>query len=217
MSFMDPYKDLNPQVNMTKSTYVGIVEDNNDPDKLQRVRIRVRELHGDIPTEKLPWAIAEVSTVRNLNKNGSFSVPPLGQLVQVTLDNEDVYSPRYKSLSLYQALSEFSEEYLTSYGVQDEYGNVMKIGESGITIKETSGVTIVIADGTTTIISPTSCTIESPKITLDGDLKVTGTTDLVGDTTASNIVATSVIASGKVLETHTHTSAVPGTETSTPN
>ena len=39
---------------------IGIVEDNNDPLKLGRVRVRIYDVHGNdklkIPTVKLPWA-----------------------------------------------------------------------------------------------------------------------------------------------------------------
>ena len=40
--------------------FVGVVEDNNDPDKLGRVKVRAYGFHTkdltDIPTDSLPWA-----------------------------------------------------------------------------------------------------------------------------------------------------------------
>ena len=36
--------------------YIGTVEDNEDPEDLGRVRVRIEAFHGDAPTENLPWA-----------------------------------------------------------------------------------------------------------------------------------------------------------------
>ena len=40
--------------------WIGVVEDNNDPEKLGRVRVRCLGLHtenkNELPTEDLPWA-----------------------------------------------------------------------------------------------------------------------------------------------------------------
>ena len=37
-------------------TYLGVVEDIQDPLKQGRARIRVVSIHDDIPTDALPWA-----------------------------------------------------------------------------------------------------------------------------------------------------------------
>ncbi len=36
--------------------FFGFIEDINDPDKLGQVRVRVPDIHGDMPTDNLPWA-----------------------------------------------------------------------------------------------------------------------------------------------------------------
>ena len=42
-------------------TFIGVVEDRNDPNQLGRVRVRVFSVHNDdktqIPTRDLPWAM----------------------------------------------------------------------------------------------------------------------------------------------------------------
>jgi len=37
-------------------TYVGVVEDNQDPKKEGRVRIRVMDVFDDLKLEDIPWA-----------------------------------------------------------------------------------------------------------------------------------------------------------------
>ena len=37
-------------------TYVGVVEDNNDPKKLGRVKVRVLDVFDNTKLEDIPWA-----------------------------------------------------------------------------------------------------------------------------------------------------------------
>ncbi len=72
---------------------IGIVADNNDPDKKQRVRIRVPYLHGDnthIPDDALPWA-----QPKRDNNGLMFSVPEVGKVINVTYPNGNLYFPVY--------------------------------------------------------------------------------------------------------------------------
>lgn len=74
--------------------YPGIVEDNNDPDKLGRCRIRVVSKFGtEIPTNHLPWAIADQTHTGSLS--GSFVVPPNGAIVNVYFKDDILYAPHY--------------------------------------------------------------------------------------------------------------------------
>ena len=58
--------------------FIGIVEDNNDPRKLGRVRVRVFNVFEEIPKEDLPWAFPW----KDLNGN-QFNVPEIGKIVSV--------------------------------------------------------------------------------------------------------------------------------------
>ncbi len=71
-------------------TYVGIVEDNEDPRKLGRCRVRVIDIFDDIPKEDIPWA----SPWKDLNGN-SFNVPEKGKIVTVIFDSGNVYKPEF--------------------------------------------------------------------------------------------------------------------------
>lgn len=81
-------KQLEPYVKL----YIGKIEDNNDPDKLGRCKIRVFGVFGDeITTEDLPWAIPENGFIGSTL--GSFIVPPLETVVRVYFDQNNIYSP----------------------------------------------------------------------------------------------------------------------------
>ena len=67
-------------------TYIGTVEDNNDPKKLGRVRVRVMDIFDNIPVEDITWA----SPWKDLNGNG-VNIPEKGKVVTVIFDNGNIY------------------------------------------------------------------------------------------------------------------------------
>ena len=78
--------------------YVGKVIDNNDTTgkNLGLCKIRVYGAHGaEIPDSDLPWAEPDSNFVGS--SIGSFIVPPVGALVNVYFDNNNMYAPRYTS------------------------------------------------------------------------------------------------------------------------
>jgi len=77
-------------------TYVGIVEDNNDPKKLGRVRIRVLDVFDELEVENIPWA----SPWKDLNGN-EFNVPEKGKVLLVIFDSGDQYKPEFISADHY--------------------------------------------------------------------------------------------------------------------
>jgi len=69
---------------------IGIVEDNADPLKLGRVRVRIYDVHGNdkikIPTNKLPWA----HVLHSANHKSYFETISIGDWVYVTaLDGQN--------------------------------------------------------------------------------------------------------------------------------
>lgn len=69
---------------------IGIVEDNNDPLKLGRVRVRIYDIHGNdkikIPTNKLPFA----HVLHAANHKSYFETIALGDWVYITtLDGQN--------------------------------------------------------------------------------------------------------------------------------
>lgn len=71
-------------------TYIGIVEENQDPKKIGRCRVRVIDIFDSIPKEDIPWA----SPWKDLNGN-AFNVPDKGKIVTVVFDSGNIYKPEY--------------------------------------------------------------------------------------------------------------------------
>ena len=99
-------------------TYLGVVEDNNDPEKLCRCRIRVFDVHDGmdndntytIKTENLPWALPW----KDLNGNVT-NIPDLGKVVVVVFENGNHQNPEYihskhYNTNLEQKLESLSEK-----------------------------------------------------------------------------------------------------------
>jgi hypothetical protein len=90
--------------------YVGIVEDNNDPKRLGRVKVRVQSVFERIPLEHIPWAHPYTKP------NGkTYELPPLGKIVNVSFENGNMYMPYYIStdkynINLQDKLESLSEE-----------------------------------------------------------------------------------------------------------
>jgi hypothetical protein len=79
-------------------TYIGVVEDNNDPKKLGRVKIKVLNVFDELKTEDLPWA----KPWKDLNGN-SFNIPDIGKVVTVIFESGNTYSPEYIYADHYNA------------------------------------------------------------------------------------------------------------------
>lgn len=83
----------------------GVVEDNNDPEKAGRVRIRVFGVHTEkkfkteiegIPTEELPWAEPCLPIIEgSISGFGMWSVPLQGSHVMLFFENGNILQPRY--------------------------------------------------------------------------------------------------------------------------
>jgi hypothetical protein len=80
---------------LSNNEFIGIVEDNNDPDKKQRIKVRIPYLHGEIsniPTEHLPWCHPKRD-----NNGLTFQVPDKAKIVNVTFPSGNLYFPVYEN------------------------------------------------------------------------------------------------------------------------
>jgi len=99
----------------SKKEYSGVVEDNNDPRRLGRCKIRIPYSYDVIPLEQLPWSSPYIEP------NGkAFSVPPLGKVVNVIFIDGNIYMPYYKhgdkyNLNLQDKLESISDEEYTDF------------------------------------------------------------------------------------------------------
>jgi hypothetical protein len=74
----------------SNKTYVGVVQQNDDPKKLGRVKVRVLGIFDKMELKDIPWA----TPWKDLNGNG-FNVPEVGKLVTVVFDSANEYKPEY--------------------------------------------------------------------------------------------------------------------------
>jgi len=77
-------------------TYIGVVEDNVDPKKQGRLKIRVLDVYDDLKVEDIPFA----SPWKDLNGN-EFNVPEKGKVLLVVFDQGDEYKPEFISAEHY--------------------------------------------------------------------------------------------------------------------
>ena len=92
-------------------TYIGVVEDNNDPLRLGRARVRVLDVFDNIEVSAIPWA----SPWKDLNGN-EFNVPEKGKVLLVVFDSGDEHKPEFISADHYNVNL---EKKLTSLSVTD--------------------------------------------------------------------------------------------------
>jgi hypothetical protein len=94
-----------PKTKRFDGIYRGVVENNNDPEKLGRCKIRIWGLHTDeinedevqgIPTENLPWSEPCLGLIEgSVSGAGCFSVPLQGSHVFLFFEGGNWESPRY--------------------------------------------------------------------------------------------------------------------------
>jgi len=97
--------DLLPESNKLNGFYRGVVEDNNDPKKAGRVRIRIFGLHTEqknktdtegIPIDELPWAEPCLPIIEgSISGFGMWGVPLQGSHVMIFFENGNLLQPRY--------------------------------------------------------------------------------------------------------------------------
>jgi hypothetical protein len=75
---------------LIRDFYVGIVEDNKDPNRKGRIKVRVQTLYHNIPVEDIPYAYPFAGLAGK-----EFQVPAIGKLVNILFLSDDLYSPYY--------------------------------------------------------------------------------------------------------------------------
>jgi hypothetical protein len=97
--------DLKIETDKLTGFYRGVVEDNVDPKKAGRIRVRVFGLHTEkklkvetegIPTEELPWAEPCLPIIEgSISGFGMWGIPLQGSHVMLFFENENLFQPRY--------------------------------------------------------------------------------------------------------------------------
>ena len=107
------YDALNAMNTYTPSTphlekWTGKVINNNDPERLGRVQIRVIGYYENLEDKWLPWAVPDISFMGG--KCGSQIIPEIGSMVRGYFEKGDVQRPVYDSLAFnkYNSNSEYT-------------------------------------------------------------------------------------------------------------
>ena len=95
---------------LSDKIFFGVVEDNKDPNRKGRIKVRVQSLFDDIPVEDIPYAAPAYSV-----DGKSFNIPAVGKVVSVIFGWGDLYQPYYAAcnyfnVNLQNKLNEISEE-----------------------------------------------------------------------------------------------------------
>ena len=104
MDLMKDYLNQDPDLGFD-GAYVGVVENNKDPERIGRCLIRIHGIHDGYPTEDLQWMEPEFPL--SIGLHGSFIVPEIGTSVNVHFVNGDIYQPRYTSKSVDRVTNNF--------------------------------------------------------------------------------------------------------------
>lgn len=95
--------------------YIGIIEDNNDPKRQGRCKIRIPYTYDVIPLEMLPWSSPFI------DPNGkAFQVPAIGKVVNISFYNGNLYMPYYSytdkyNINLQDKLESLTDEEYQSF------------------------------------------------------------------------------------------------------
>lgn len=115
--------------------WVGLVEDNKDPDRLGRIKVRVQSVFDDIPVEDIPWA----NPIKTLSSR-SYEMPAIGKIVSVFFPNDNLYEPYYMyaehyNVNLKKKLSDLSEdEYVNFVAVVFDHKTKIYSDDSNLTL-----------------------------------------------------------------------------------
>lgn len=178
-STMKKFRDFIDDGTSTRYTqrYNGVVEDNNDPERNGRCKIRVMGLYDGILTEYLPWALPDFNFVGSAK--GSFIVPENGAVVNVYYDDGDIYQPRYFSKTLdlknFSFEADKNEDYPNSMVFwETEQGDFSKFNrEKGeYTLRTHNGVFVKVFESGIIEISNDSTDVGDMTLNLRGNFNI---------------------------------------------
>lgn len=142
---LKPYGQIiEPTPDPYRQSHVGRVVDNNDPDKLKRVKV-ILDIWENRTNEELPWVKQQGNGQVGASPNETdHYIPELGAEVRVTFPNGDPDDPQYSGMeaTTENKCTAFDEDYPNTYGKKDSLGNIeMTNKKTGIkVIKYSSGL-----------------------------------------------------------------------------
>lgn len=137
--------------------YTGIVEDNKDPDKMGRLKVRVPIAYGDsshITTAQIPWALSRGLPAGGSQKSGGIDwLPEVGDQVWVTFLDGETEKPIWEWAT--QSRPQSKKFPLHTYGADGKpsraaltrYGHTVELNESSVILTTANGNVLLLDDG----------------------------------------------------------------------
>lgn len=183
MGLMHPLRDISHRRRLRSQRMTAMVVITEDPNKQQRVRIRIPQLHRGIPDDQLPWALPYREGTANADGGmGTVHVPPSGTMVYVSFEDEDPHFPQYSNspttLDVQEDNELVNENYPHTYGAVDQAGNRWAVNTQtgNVDFTHKSGAQIkILDDGTVQIASPKKLVLsgkEGVDISTDKDIRL---------------------------------------------
>jgi hypothetical protein len=108
---------------LTGKSLPGEVIDNEDPEKKQRVKIRIPQIHDDIKDEDLPWSLPNNIPAGNANGAGSMGpIPQKGTKLFMKFNSDTIYDASYEGAVPVDGAK--VEEFSGKEGLGADYPNV---------------------------------------------------------------------------------------------
>jgi hypothetical protein len=148
MTMAAPGEQFKSMISPQKQEYfVGTVEDNKDPDKIGRLKIRVVELYGSIPTSHIPWANPS-SPFGGGNDYGFFMIPPVGAKVRIALWRGHPWFPEWYGTHWFRGEAPFEAALIppNNFVIKTPEGHLIDLHDGGphIRIKDKDGDYIIL-------------------------------------------------------------------------
>ena len=107
--------------------YIGSVVDNNDKRRLQRVQVRIHDIHRQVPDEQLPWCLPLANLFGSNAGIGQMGpIPTKGSRVYISYLDDSPYFPVYigGTVSIDRRLKDFTDDEHDDDGLAADYPNV---------------------------------------------------------------------------------------------
>ena len=108
--------------------WTGIVVNNDDPEKLGRLQIKIYGYYDDLDINNIPWAIPEYGSW--VNTKGSLIIPELDTILRGYFEDGDDMKPIYDSLAFNSSYGAMSGNYSEYQRRTEDYPNSVILFES---------------------------------------------------------------------------------------
>lgn len=203
--------------------FVGVVVDNNDPTKMQRVRVAIPGKLEGADVEALPWIAAKHTSSFGVGDNyGVLRIPRIGSRVYVQFDGDDLSHGSYDCDVVRESLTfppELLDNYPNRYGFVNPLGDVFYVdltsgdaffrraSGTGFVIDSEGSVSLVVAKDLTQVVKGNyNLSIEGNQTVV---VKGTSTTQVAGE--VSEQFGANLITQIKGTENHAVDSSITTT------